>query len=122
MKIASRKKKSPSIANGIPKAPPKRPIRPGQRSPISNDRTVPVTAPTANVTAITVDQRRARRSAAGSLRRSPIALAIRTMVGQADPETGQDDVEAEGERHLRPSGEQVRRDVVDHRSESYCSV
>ena len=44
MKIASRKKKIPSIANAIPKASPKRDISPGQSKPISNERTVPVTA------------------------------------------------------------------------------
>ena len=85
MKIASRKKNSPSIANGIPKAPPKRPMRPGHSNPISNDRTVPVTAPTAKVTAITVDHRRASRSAAGSARRRPTAFAIRTIVGNPTP-------------------------------------
>ncbi len=80
MKMASRKKNSPSTANGIPNAPPYRPISTGHSSPISNDRTVPVTAPTANVTAITVDQRRASSSAAGS----PAA--------EADPVRDQDDV------------------------------
>jgi hypothetical protein len=55
MKIASRKRDRPSTANGIPNAPPKRPMSTGQRSPISNERTVPVTAPTAKVTAIIID-------------------------------------------------------------------
>ena len=61
MKIASRKKKIPSSANGRPITSPKRSNMPGQSRPISKLRTVPVTAPTANVTAATFDQRSARR-------------------------------------------------------------
>ena len=75
----------PSTANGIPNAPPNRPIMTGHSHPISNDHTVPVTAPTAKVTAMTVDHRWARRSAAESPRRSPIALAIRMSVGSPTP-------------------------------------
>ena len=71
MKTASRKKKTPSTANGMPNAAPNLPISPGQSSPISNETTVPVTAPTATSTAITLDQRRASSSAARSWRRSP---------------------------------------------------
>src|SRR3954453_1362275 len=70
-KIASRKKKIPSIANKTPNTGPKRPVNAGQRSPNSNDRTVPVTAPTAKVTATAFDQRCASFSASASLRRSP---------------------------------------------------
>jgi hypothetical protein len=57
MKIASVKKNRPSIANGIPNASPKRPMNLGQSNPNSNVSTVPVTAPTANVTAMYFDQR-----------------------------------------------------------------
>ena len=46
-----------STENGSPYAAPYLPIRPGQSSPISNDSTVPDTAPTANSTAATCDQR-----------------------------------------------------------------
>ena len=41
MKIASRKKKIPSIANRIPKTLPNRPVNAGHRSPNSNESTVP---------------------------------------------------------------------------------
>ena len=71
MKIASRKKKTPSIANSTPKTSPKRPVNPGQSSPNSKERTVPVTAPTANVTATAFDQRCASFSASASSWRSP---------------------------------------------------
>ena len=66
MKIASRKKNRPSIANGMPNASPNRPMNLGHRSPNSNDSTVPVTAPTANVTAMYFDQRCASSSASAS--------------------------------------------------------
>ena len=71
MKIASRKKKIPSIANRTPKTSPKRPVNAGQSSPNSNEITVPVTAPTAKVTATAFDHRCASFKAAGSARRSP---------------------------------------------------
>ena len=60
MKIASMKKNSPSTVNGIPNAGPQVPMNFGHRSPNSNVSTVPVTAPTANVTAMYFDQRCAR--------------------------------------------------------------
>ena len=44
----------------------------GQSRPNSNDSTVPVTAPTATVTAVTFDQRRASSSATASFLRSPM--------------------------------------------------
>ena len=47
----------PSMANSTPNTEPNRPVNPGQRSPNSNETTVPVTAPTANVTATAFDQR-----------------------------------------------------------------
>ena len=71
MKIASRKKKMPSIANSTPNTEPNRPVNPGQRSPNSNESTVPVTAPTAKVTATAFDQRRASCNASGSSWRRP---------------------------------------------------
>lgn len=70
--MASGRKKIPSALNGMPMTPPKRPIRPGHSSPISNDSTVPVTAPTATSTAMTFDQRRTSSRAAASLRRRPM--------------------------------------------------
>ena len=59
------------MANSTPNTSPKRPVNSGHSSPNSNDSTVPVTAPTANVTATTFDQRRASSSASASSRRSP---------------------------------------------------
>jgi hypothetical protein len=47
-KIASVKKAKPSSAKGSPTASPNVPMKRGQRSPSSNDSTVPETAPTAN--------------------------------------------------------------------------
>src|ERR1700753_846304 len=82
-RVASREKKSPSMPKAIPKAAPKRSIKRGQSSPNSKLSTVPVTAPTAKVTAIAFDQRHA--------------------------ETGEDDVEAEREGHLLAGGEQIGR-------------
>jgi hypothetical protein len=71
MKIASVKKKIPSNANGTPNASPHWPMNLGQRRPNSNVSTVPVTAPTANVTAMYFDHRCASCSAASSLRLMP---------------------------------------------------
>ena len=61
----------PSIANRTPNTSPKRPVNSGHSRPNSNDSTVPVTAPTANVTAATFDHRSASRSATGSFWRRP---------------------------------------------------
>ena len=71
MKIASVKKKIPSNANGTPKASPHWPMNRGHSNPNSNDSTVPVTAPTANVTAMYFDQRCARSRASASPRLMP---------------------------------------------------
>ncbi len=51
----------PSSAKASPMTSPKRSNIPGHSIPNSKLRTVPVTAPTANVTAATFDQRSARR-------------------------------------------------------------
>jgi len=85
MKIASRKNAMPSILKPIPKTSPKRPIIRGQRIPNSKERMVPVTAPTANCTAITTDHRRASRKATGSLRRNPIPSITTVRSGNATP-------------------------------------
>ena len=61
----------PSIPNSRPNTGPKRPVNAGQSSPNSNDSTVPVTAPTANVTATAFDHRCASFSASASSRRRP---------------------------------------------------
>ena len=71
MKIASRKKKIPSKANGTPNASPHWPMNRGHRSPNSNVRTVPLTAPTANVTAMYFDHRCASSRDSGSCFLSP---------------------------------------------------
>src|SRR5207247_1233357 len=57
----------------------------GHKMPNSNERIVPVTAPTANCTAITTDQRRAIFSAMGSLRQIPIPSIRSVSVGIATP-------------------------------------
>ena len=57
MKIASTKKEKPSIMNARPKTSPKVAMNSGHSSPISNDRIVPVTTPTANRISIALDQR-----------------------------------------------------------------
>ena len=75
----------PSIANPSPNTSPNRPSRPGHSRPSSNDSTVPVTAPTAKVTPITCDQRRASRSAASSRWRRPYAFAISANSGRKSP-------------------------------------
>src|SRR5262245_13360396 len=85
MKIASRKKKMPSIAKATPKASPKRSMNRGQSNPNSKVSTVPVTAPTANMTATAFDQLRASRSAASSFRLRPLHSAISMMAGNATP-------------------------------------
>ena len=46
---------------------------------------MPVTAPTAKVTAMTFDHRRASRIASASSRRTPIQFATRTIIGNATP-------------------------------------
>ncbi len=71
MKTASVKKKIPSNANGTPNAAPHWPMNLGHSSPNSKDSTVPVTAPTAKVTAMYFDQRWASSIATGSLRLMP---------------------------------------------------
>ena len=85
MKIASVKKKMPSNAKAIPKASPKRSMNSGHSRPISNERTVPVTAPTANVTATTFDQRPASSIASASPCLRPRYSAISMIAGKATP-------------------------------------
>jgi hypothetical protein len=68
---ASVKKKIPSKAKGTPKASPHCPMNRGHSNPNSNERTVPVTAPTANVAAMYFDHRSASCSAAVSPRLMP---------------------------------------------------
>ena len=63
MKIASKKKNTPSNANGMPNTSPHWPMNRGQSKPNSKLRTVPVTAPTAKVTAMYLDHRSARTMA-----------------------------------------------------------
>jgi hypothetical protein len=85
VKIASRKKNRPSMPNGRPSTAPYLRISPGQSRPISNESTVPVTAPTATSTPMACDQRRASSMATPSLRRSPMNSASSTIVGSAMP-------------------------------------
>ena len=60
------KNAKPSSAKGSPITEPKVPISPGHSSPISNDRMVPDTAPTAKRTPATFAHRRASRIASTS--------------------------------------------------------
>ena len=83
--MASRKKNRPSIPNGSPSTAPYWRISPGHSRPISNDSTVPVTAPTATSTPIACDQRRASTSATSLERRRPMNSASSTNVGNAIP-------------------------------------
>ena len=75
----------PSTPNGNPSTAPYWRISPGHSRPISNDSTVPVTAPTATSTPIACDQRRASVIATSSCRRSPMNSASSTIVGSAIP-------------------------------------
>jgi hypothetical protein len=88
------------------------PVKPGQSRPISKDRTVPETAPTAKSTAITCDQRCASFSATGSFLLSPMKLAINTRTEKGDAQQHQDNVGAEGECHQHPRGKQFGRIMV----------
>ena len=88
------KKKSPSIAKAMPKAAPKRSMKRGQSSPNSKVSTVPVTAPTAKVTAIAFDQRRASSIASASPRLQPQVVGDQDRRRQGDAEAGEDDVES----------------------------
>ena len=69
--MASRKKKMPSKAKGTPNAAPHWPMNVGHSRPNSKESTVPVTAPTAKVTAMYFDQRWASRRASRSPCRMP---------------------------------------------------
>src|SRR5436190_5960581 len=60
-------------------------MSPVHSRPISNERTVPDTTPTAKRTAITCDHRSASVSATRSLRLSPMKFAISTSAGNATP-------------------------------------
>ena len=92
----------PSIANRTPNTSPKRPVNSGHSSPNSNESTVPVTAPTANVTADHL------RPAPREQQRVGVVAAQAAVVGdqhdrrERHAQRRQDDVEAERERHLAP--------------------
>ena len=59
MKIASTKNEKPSSANASPNTSPNVAMKFGHSRPISKERIVPVTTPTANSASMTFDQRRA---------------------------------------------------------------
>ena len=79
----------------------------GHRRPNSNDSTVPVTAPTANVTAATFDQRWASSSASASSSAQAAVVGDQHHRREGDAERGQDDVEAQRERHLAARGAEL---------------
>ena len=85
MKMASRKKEKPSIANPRPKTPPKVAVKLGHSSPISKLRIVPVITPTANSATMIRLQRRAIARYSGSPVRWPNHSMTSTMSGKAIP-------------------------------------
>ena len=100
--MASVKKNSPSNANGTPNAAPHWPMKCGHSNPNSKLSTVPVTAPTAKVTAMYFDQRWASRSAAASSCLQRLVVGDQRHERPGHPERHEDDVERQGECHLRP--------------------
>jgi hypothetical protein len=60
MNTASMKNEKPSMPKARPNTSPKVAMNSGHRRPISKDRIVPVTTPTANSSSIALDQRLAR--------------------------------------------------------------
>src|SRR5215217_4756739 len=84
-KIASRKKKIPSRPNAKPNTLPKLAMNCGHSSPISKDRIVPVTTPTANSTSATFDQRLASDLYSASPVRRYSPSTNRNMAGNAIP-------------------------------------
>ena len=109
----------PSIANNTPNTSPKRPVNAGQSSPNSKERTVPVTAPTANVTATAFDQRCASLSASASFAAQAAVVRDQHHRRQRDAERRQDDVEAQRERHLARAA--PRFDASQHAGSSIDS-
>src|SRR3984893_2837604 len=81
------KKAKPSAENGSPMMLPLNAIKPGQRSPSSNDSAVPETAPIAKISAKDFDQRRASASQTGSCRQTPIPSAANISRGMPTPST-----------------------------------
>ena len=86
-KIASRKKAKPSIENGIPMIGPAMAMKPGHSRPSSKERTVPLTAPTANRMAVPFDHRFANSRYSGSPVRSHSPSLIAISSGIAMPAT-----------------------------------
>ena len=83
--MASVKKNSPSKAKATPKAGPHVPMNFGHSKPNSNVNTVPVTAPTAKVTAMYFDHRWASSSASLSSYLSARWLATSVMNAHDTP-------------------------------------
>lgn len=86
-KMASRKNAKPSIENGMPTSGPARSMKSGHSSPSSNDSTVPLTAPTANITAVPFDHRFASSSQLSSFVRRYMPSAMTMSSGIAIPTT-----------------------------------
>ena len=85
MKIASRKNENPSSVNPSPNTFPKSRIHTGHSRPISNDRIVPVTTPTANSASMIRDHRRAMTRYRSSPERRYRYSAYKTSTGNAMP-------------------------------------
>ena len=104
---------NPSSTNGKPYTSPKGRISPGQRMPISNDSSVPDTAPAANSTPITFDQVRARSRRIGLPRRCAHSGEHHDH-REHHPEAREHDVPAQRQCHLHPRREQVLRRTGQH--------
>src|ERR1700732_3644927 len=81
------KKANASAENGSPMILPLNAMKPGQRSPSSNESAVPETAPIAKISAKALPQRRANASQTGSCRQSPIPSAANISSGMPTPRT-----------------------------------
>ena len=85
MKMASTKNEKPSMAKPSPNTEPNVPVKCGQSRPISNDRIVPVTTPTANSATSTRLHRRASVRCTSLPVRSAVHSVNRTSTGKAIP-------------------------------------
>jgi hypothetical protein len=81
------KKANPSSEKGMPMIAPAYSMKAGQRSPSSNESTVPLTAPTAKRIAVPLLQRFARSSQTGSRVRIHLRSASTMSAGMPIPIT-----------------------------------
>ena len=108
----------PSIANGRPITWPQCDISPDHSTPISIDRIVPDTAPTANSRPMRLGPAPGQQPEDRVAGADPAPLGEQHEAGQPDPEAGKDDVPGEGEAHLRTCCDGVSRREVKHHADS----